>query len=227
MNIAKVIQALTVTIRNLILGGNLLSLIKSPKRMIGYVSENLFLYKVLNAKRSIPQKNVWEVLRAEDVEDIKLGNLRSGGAWFGPISSYTADIVSLCLICRILKPKIVFEIGTMRGYTAFHFALNTPDDCRIYTLDLPKDRGVNPVLKTTVMDDKHIKSYLKGERYCFEGADVASKIVLLFGDSATFDFSPYWDKVDFFFIDGAHSYEYVRSDTLNALRCCHPGSVIA
>jgi hypothetical protein len=33
--------------------------------------------------------------------------------------------------------------------------------------------------------------------------------------------------VDFFFIDGAHSYKYVRSDTLNALKCCHPGSVVA
>jgi hypothetical protein len=49
----------------------------------------------------------------------------------------------------------------------------------------------------------------------------------LFGDSAAFDFSPFHGAIDFFFIDGAHSYEYVRSDTLNALRCCHAGSVIA
>ena len=35
------------------------------------------------------------------------------------------------------------------------------------------------------------------------------------------------DSDDFFFIDGSHSYEYVRSDTLNALKCCHSGSIIA
>lgn len=33
--------------------------------------------------------------------------------------------------------------------------------------------------------------------------------------------------MDFFFIDGAHSYQYVRSDTLNAFQCCHLGSVVA
>jgi len=229
MKIPKAIEAAAIALRNVILGGNLLSLslVRSPRKMIGYVSECLFLYKALNAKRGIPQKNVWEVLPTQDVEAIRLGSLRSGGAWFGPISSYTQDIISLCLICRIIKPKVVFEIGTMRGYTAFHFALNTPDNCKVYTLDLPKEGSLKPKLKTTVMDDAHISSYLKSERYCFEGTDVASKIVPLFGDSATFDFSPWWGKVDLFFIDGAHSYEYVRSDTLNALKCCHPGSVIA
>lgn len=64
-------------------------------------------------------------------------------------------------------------------------------------------------------------------RYIFENCKAASKITCLFGDSATFNFSSFYEKVDFFFIDGAHSYEYVRSDTLNALKCCHQGSVIA
>jgi hypothetical protein len=50
---------------------------------------------------------------------------------------------------------------------------------------------------------------------------------LLFGDSASFDFSPFAGAVDLFFIDGAHSYEYVRSDTLRALQCVRPGGVIA
>ena len=29
------------------------------------------------------------------------------------------------------------------------------------------------------------------------------------------------------FIDGTHSYDYVRNDTMKALYCCHSGSVIA
>jgi hypothetical protein len=46
-------------------------------------------------------------------------------------------------------------------------------------------------------------------------------------DSAKFDYSPFNRRVDLFFIDGAHSYPYVRDDTLKALECCRPGSVIA
>jgi hypothetical protein len=127
----------------------------------------------------------------------------------------------------MVRPKTVFEIGTLEGYTSLHFALNTEDDAHIYTLDLPKDDATGPRLGTTVSDDAHINSSKRSRRYCFEETDVASKITCLFGDSASFDFSPYQGKVDFFFIDGAHSYEYVRSDTQNALKCCHPGSVIA
>ncbi len=135
--------------------------------------------------------------------------------------------MKLCLICRSIRPRVIFEIGTMKGYTALHFALNTPGDAKIYTLDLPKEGDVNPVLKTSLLDNTYAKLHSKSQQYCFEGADVASKITCLFGDSASFDFSPFYGKIDFFFIDGAHSYEYVRSDTLNALRCCHLGSVIA
>jgi len=228
MKLGQAAETAAVVIRNVILGGNIisLSLLRNPRRIIEYISESLFLYKALNSKRGIAQRNVYELLPANNIEAIKLGNFKSGEAWFWN-SSYTADIVSLCLICQIIKPMLVFEIGTMRGYTAFHFALNTPHDARIYSLDLPKNENINPKLKVTVLDDAHIKSHLKSEQYCFKNTDVASKITCLFGDSATFDFSPFQGKVDMFFIDGAHSYGYVRSDTLNALKCCHPGSVIA
>jgi hypothetical protein len=57
--------------------------------------------------------------------------------------------------------------------------------------------------------------------------DVARKVQPLFGDSATFNYSPYYGRIDLFFVDGSHSYEYVRSDTLNAMKCCRPGGVIA
>src|SRR5262249_13217191 len=73
----------------------------------------------------------------------------------------------------------------------------------------------------------HIHDPLRAKSYCFDGSEVANKITCLFGDSAAFDFSPYSGKVDFFFIDGAHTYEYTRADTTSALKCCHPGSVIA
>jgi hypothetical protein len=181
--------------------------------------------------RGLPQKNVFEVLPSSGVEEIALGYLDHpatlyGEPWFHAVPGYTVDIVSLCLLCRILKPKTVFEIGTLKGYTSYHFALNTGADSRVYTLDLPLDQPVQRKLKTTLVDEWLVQGHAKTRSYCFDHTAVASKITCLFGDSAVFDYGPYERQVDLFFIDGAHSYEYVKSDTLQAVRCCHPGSVI-
>lgn len=94
-----------------------------------------FFYKTISDNRGIPQKNIYEVLASNNIEEIKLASLHSGQTWFRPISSHANDIVNLCLICRIIKPKIIFEIGTKRGYSAFHFALNALSDSKVYTLD--------------------------------------------------------------------------------------------
>jgi hypothetical protein len=229
----KFIQALetaSVVARNALLGGNLksLGLIGQPRRMVLYLAESLFLYKAISHTRGLPQKNVFEVLGSADVEPVTLGSLQNKDeVWFWSVPSFSVDIISLSLICRILKPKLVFEIGTLHGYTSFHFGLNTPDDAKVLTLDLPKEGTAVSSLKTTAVDIEHIDTYTAGQWFCFDNSPVAKKITRLQGDSATYDFSPYHGKVDFFFIDGAHSYDYVRSDTLNALKCCHSGSVIA
>jgi Methyltransferase domain len=172
----------------------------------------------------VPQSNVFDIFPQVRNAQIGLCNL-NGDTWLGTVPSFTADIVSLCLLCRAVEPKTIFEIGTFNGYTAAHLALNTPGDCRIYTLDLPPDGQTSRQLSVT--DGDLVK--LRGERkmYSWEGTSAAGKVRPVFGDSMTFDFSPYYGKIDLFFIDGAHSYEYVRSDTLSALKCCHPGSVIA
>ncbi len=126
---------------------------------------------------------------------------------------------------RILKPQVVFEIGTNFGFTAAHFALNSPPTARIYTLDLPRDSRVRTKLPTTAFDDIYIREWrsvgLKTRQH-----EAFERIEYLTGDSATFDFSPYEGKIDIFFVDGSHSYEYVSHDTQSALRCCRPGGVI-
>jgi len=216
--------------KSVLVGGNLaaLRLLSRPRKLVRYVQENLLLYRSLTAEGGIRPKNVYEVLKPRvDMEQVVLGNLSDGDALFTLGPSFAIDIVSLCLICRILKPKRVFEIGTLNGYTSLHFALNTADDAVVFTLDLPKGQGVRPRLKTERADDKGIDLHARTNAYCFERSQVAPKIQTLFGDSAVFDFSPFHGTVDFFFVDGAHSYDYVRSDTINALKCCHPGSVIA
>jgi hypothetical protein len=56
------------------------------------------------------------------------------------------------------------------------------------------------------------------------GSDVGYKVTQLLGDSATFDYSPYVQQgVDFVFVDGSHSYEYARSDSLVAIEMLRGG----
>lgn len=224
----KAIETCRAVARSLALGGNLaaLSLARSPRAMVTYTSETLFLLRSMTGRPGVTSSNVTDVFPRAAALDITLGNL-DGETWLKPIPSYTADIVGLCLLCRVLDPRVVFEIGTLHGYTALHFALNTPDDAVIYTLDLPQDRPVDPALHTTVMDDTHIRSGTRARHRVFEGTPAEGKIVPLYGDSARFDFSAHHATVDFFFIDGAHSYDYVASDTRNALACVRPGGVIA
>src|SRR5574341_526857 len=229
MKIGQAAGAALAGARNFLLGANLaaLSLVARPETMFRAIAESLFVSRAVGSRRGLPQKNVFEVLPSAGDHTIRLGGLRSPDHWFWPQSAFTADIISLCLICQIIRPKTIFEIGTLNGYTALHFALNSPDDARVYTLDLPREGEVSSALPTTLIDDLHVRSRPSQRSYCFDGTQVADKITPLLGDSAAFDFSPYRRKVDLFFIDGAHSYPYVRSDTRSALECCHTGSVIA
>lgn len=204
-----------------------LSLAKNPRKLHSYLAESAFLYAAYNGKRGLPEKNVFEVLSGPADLDIRLANLVPDGTWFEHSAPLSQDIVSLCLLARLLRPSRVFEIGTLNGYTAQHFALNSPDHANVYTLDLPRERKVAPTLTTSLVDREYINIHRDCRTYCFEGTAAEPKIVILEGDSATFDYTPFHGTIDLFFVDGAHTYEYVRSDTMNALRCVRPGGVIA
>lgn len=198
----------------------------SPRRMVHYASESLFMRRALTQDRGLPERNVWEELGAQRATTIRLADV-DNESWPATQPSYLADIVNLCRICAALKPAAVFEIGTYRGYSALHFALNAAENSTIYTLDLPKEGRATAALRTTIIDDAHIAGAVGTRDYVFTGHDEARRIELLFGDSGRFDYSPYHGRIDVFFVDGAHSYEYVKSDTTNALKCTRAGGVIA
>jgi hypothetical protein len=221
------VRTLGIVLKNVALGANFasLSLIARPASFVGYSSESLFLYKTLTGKRRLKQRPVFDVIPCANIEEIKLTKLSDSGMYFGPLPALTQDLISLCLMCRALKPRVIFEIGTLKGYTALHLALNAPS-ATVYTLDLPGSG--DPSLATTMMDSQHVESHRQIKKLCFEDVEeVRGRVHCLYGDSALFDFSPFYEKVDLFFVDGAHSYEYVRSDTISALRCCRKGSYIA
>ncbi len=220
-------RTVAIAARNVCLGSNLesLALARHPRTLVFHSTELRFYGRALRGRRGLQVRNVFDTLSAADEVQVILGNL-SGDTWFHGSPSYLMDLVALCSICQLVRPSTVFEIGTLHGYTALHIALNTQMSTRIFTLDLPRGFAAT-ALPTTLGDARHIDRSMESTRYVFDGKPVAEKITCLSGDSATFDFSPYVGSVDLFFIDGAHSYDYVRSDTLNALKCCKPGSVIA
>lgn len=230
MTVTALLRATAIAARNVVLGANVLSLrlLTRPQLLAIYATEAIALLSRITETRGLQQRNVFDVLSPGPTSSIVLGALDQASVpWFRALSHQTVDIVSLCLLCQILAPKAVFEIGTLNGYSALHFALNSPADAKIYTLDLPREH-VGPLrLATTVFDDGIVERGVAVKEYCFDRSPVAYKIECLFGDSATFAFAPFVNSVDLFFIDGAHSYEYVRSDTMRALECCRPGSVIA
>jgi predicted O-methyltransferase YrrM len=222
------IRTAAIALRNVLLGSNAASTVLAhrPAELVSYATHAMFLLDAIRRNRGLPERNVLEVLPdAPPAVPITLTG-RQEGVWFGPISPFLADLVALCILCRATRPRTVFEIGTLNGYSALHLALNSPDDATVYTLDLPTG-APRPSLKVTLSDVAHADRGAATTRYWFSGTEAEPRIRTLHGDSATFDFSPWHGKVDLFFIDGAHSYEYVRSDTENALRCVRPGGAIA
>jgi Methyltransferase domain len=175
-------------------------------------------------KQMLHKRNVSEVFPGL-LTDAKLNFPELGHAWKWEDPSYLADLVHLGLLCTATCPRNVFEIGTSTGYSSLFLAANSPPETQIWTLDLLT--GDSKTATPLTARDRDIAKWCHRVEPCFAGHALGRKIHRLYGDSANFDFSPYWSSIDLFFIDGAHTYDYVRSDTLNALHCCHTGSLIA
>lgn len=119
--------------------------------------------------------------------------------------------------------KSIFEIGTFNGLTALNFALNSAADARIFTLDLPPENKGDTSLQAAGGDLKYIVQERKGWLFHQGRRPEEAKITQLFGDSATFDYAAHRNATDLVFVDGAHSYDYVRKDTETALQLLRNG----
>jgi hypothetical protein len=127
------------------------------------------------------------------------------------------DLVALLTIMHDRQPKCLLEIGTYFGYTTRVLALNFPATT-IHTVDLPEAFDESNDAGNIPKDDYHlIKSRRVGE--AFRSDPSLGNIIQHFGDSATWDFEKVRDAT-FFFIDGSHTYEYVRNDTEKCLALC-------
>jgi len=107
------------------------------------------------------------------------------------------ELQSLLFLMKSVKPKFIFEIGTLNGGTSLHFFHNTQDDVRIVSLDI-SHRRLGSEIKLLSQQQ--------------------SRLQLIEADSVPFDFSTYYKTIDFVFVDGGHDYRTVLSDSQNALK---------
>ena len=116
----------------------------------------------------------------------------------------------------------LFEVGTFDGRTTLNLALSSPTNCKIYTL------GLKPELSTDYSLDNGEKNMTGAriEKHRESNASIATKIHQLYGDSAKFDFPPYYNSCSLVFVDGSHAYDYVLSDTKEAIKMVRKGGII-
>jgi tetratricopeptide (TPR) repeat protein len=132
------------------------------------------------------------------------------------------ELIVLLKIVRAAGPSVMFEIGTFLGGTTLQFAANSNAD--IYTLDLPP--AGHQDYKQPEIFDKDLDVYPDTPGKKFIGSPCEKRIKQLYGNSQTYDFSPYHGKIDIVFVDASHHYEDVRNDSINALKMVKEGGII-
>lgn len=134
------------------------------------------------------------------------------------------ELVTIARLVRAISPLASFEFGTFDGRTTLNIASNSPAGARVYTLDLPQESIAASAAPIHAHEVRYADKPQSGLR--FRESDLAGRIEQLHGDSGTFDLRPYYDGMDFIFIDGSHAYEYVVNDSLHAIRMLRLGKGI-
>lgn len=134
------------------------------------------------------------------------------------------ELMVLANLARRAEPARAFEIGTFDGRTTLNIAANLPLEGEVKTLDLPESQLDRTKFELEPGERLFVAKARSGAK--FLETEYASRIAQLYGDSATFDFSPYHAKMGLVFVDGSHTEEYLRQDSQSALRLVAEGGVI-
>jgi predicted O-methyltransferase YrrM len=134
------------------------------------------------------------------------------------------EILYISLLVKRFQPKQIFEFGTFIGVTTLQMALNTDVNTKIYTMNLSSQEDITKYSIGTTEEERKLPGLQPGNR--LKNSLVAEKIVQLYGDSATYDYTNYTSSMDFILIDASHEYEYVKSDTMNSFNMLKQGGMI-
>lgn len=125
------------------------------------------------------------------------------------------------------RSQNIFEFGTGRGHTTLLLAKNSPEGAKTVTITLPpttrsltRRPGDSSTYTTVAIDEVH-----RG-RFAYEGTPERHKIEQIFLDSKKLDETKHLGRYDLVFVDGAHVYSFVKSDSEKALRMIRKGGVI-
>lgn len=123
------------------------------------------------------------------------------------------DLLTIAALCHHVAPRRIFEIGTYKGSCTLLMAMHTPDDARLWTLDLDEEgvRREGPWFEV-------------GADY--KGHPVAAKIEQLRAYSHEFDYTPFAGQMDLVFVDANHAYPHVKADTEKAFLLARSGGII-
>lgn len=218
MNISNILQKIAAVIRIFFLMVKYLVVYpftrpSKSKRFLKYVGKYMETESNL-----VPTVSFFEVFPEASEETVLVENLDMK---FGNVSIQEEYFIAAMV--KILQPKKIFEFGTFDGRTTLQMALNSPH-AKIYTLDLPMD-NIESILN--VLPEPDEKCVLRRPQVkCFHNHSTSDMIIELIGDSRTFDFSPFIGRIDFVFVDGAHSMSFVKSDTENALKMLSQNGII-
>lgn len=187
------------------------------KRILFLIRENLILNEIMSHLRHskvIEFEKLLPIIHIDEIVPNVSSQLINPNIEDGDVSNLELDYIS-----RIVKgnnPLNIFEIGTFNGRTSLNLAANTKKETIIYTLDLPEKEMSKTRLRIKSGEKKFIKKTKSGIH--FIGTEYENRIIQIYSDSARLNYEPYLNKMDFVFIDGSHSYEYVINDTNNALK---------
>jgi len=172
-----------------------------------------------------PESDV-RVFSRIDYSDITGKSSRFVMQTFPGIGASISMLEGAALVALIQKvdAKQIFEFGTYKGVSTTQLALNLPSDGMVYTLDLPED---HPAYSLAIPKPEERAIAAETGKGILIPGDLRPKVTFLRSDSATFDTTPYLERMDLVFVDGAHSYDYVKNDTEKGLEMLRPGGVIA
>lgn len=117
-----------------------------------------------------------------------------------------ARLLALAALTSRMRPRTVFELGTADGRTTRNVAANLNSDGHVYTLSLPLEHDAV---------HRELQAVPIGSR--FKGSPEATQITQLWGDTLTFDFSPYLGRCQLIFVDAGNSDSSVWANSQTAL----------
>jgi hypothetical protein len=204
-----------------ILGFNLISvfsLARSPCAFVRAASHAFSAaYRVWRPEGKIPCISIERILGSRK-PDIRM---RVMAYEPGMLPSHEAMVLLAIAVAE--NPDAILEIGTYMGHTTKLLAENLPD-ATIHTVDLPLEADPVDSSESAIPRDDHHLIHRRVVGREFVGQPCELQIRQHLHDTASWDFAAAVDA-SLYFIDGSHTYEYVKNDSEKCLEKCRGAAV--